>query len=98
MLKIFSLLAIIALTGCAVYPVQPYNTVVQQPVVVSPSVVQQPVVVNPVPVYRPPVVHSRPYYDFRPLPYYSYSRPCCGSSIHGSVRYSSPNVSVGVRW
>ena len=98
MFKILSILAIFALAGCAVYPVQPYSTVVQQPVVVepapiyshpvvvSPPIYRPPVVVNPVPIYRPPVVYSRPAYPY-------YTRPCCGG-----IYYRGPNVSVGVRF
>lgn len=54
MYKFFSILAALALSGCAVYPIQPYPTVT-----VSPTVVQQPVVV-PTPIYQPRVIYTQP--------------------------------------
>lgn len=97
MFKILSVLVVITLTGCAVYPVQPYSTAVQPSIVVPSPIIQQPVIVNPTPVYQPPVVYPRPVV-VNPTPVYRpsvvYSRPCCS----GGIYYQGPTVSVGIRY
>lgn len=65
MIKFLAILPTLLLVGCAVYPVQPVNTVVPSPVI------QQPVVINPVPVYRPSVIYTPPaVYPRRIYPHY----------------------------